>query len=43
MIDKEDELPVTRQCEILDLSRSGIYYTPVADECEGHGADAPDR
>lgn len=34
MIDKEDELPLTRQCEILDLSRSGIYYmpTPVSSE-----------
>lgn len=29
MIDKEDKLPVTRQCEVLDLSRSGIYYKPV--------------
>ncbi len=29
MIDKEDSLPVTRQCEILDLSRSGVYYNPV--------------
>jgi putative transposase len=29
MIDKENSLPVTRQCEILELSRSGIYYTPV--------------
>jgi putative transposase len=29
MIDKEDALPVTRQCEILELSRPGIYYTPV--------------
>jgi putative transposase len=29
MIDKENELSVARQCEILDLSRSGIYYTPV--------------
>ena len=29
MIDKEDKLPVKRQCEILKLSRSGIYYTPV--------------
>ncbi len=29
MIDKTDELPVKRQCEILDLSRSVIYYTPV--------------
>jgi putative transposase len=29
MIDREDKLPVTRQCEILDLNRSGIYYQPV--------------
>jgi len=29
MIDKKDALPVTRQCELLDLSRSGIYYKPV--------------
>ena len=29
MIDKGDKLPVTRQCNLLDLSRSGVYYTPV--------------
>ena len=29
MIDKEDKLPVTRQCNLLDLNRSGIYYQPV--------------
>jgi len=29
MIDREDDLPLKRQCEILDLSRSGIYYRPV--------------
>ena len=29
MIDKEDALSVTRQCELLELSRSGFYYTPV--------------
>ena len=29
MIDKKDALPVTRQCELLDLSRSGLYYKPV--------------
>jgi putative transposase len=29
MIDRTDKLPVKRQCEILELSRSGIYYTPV--------------
>jgi hypothetical protein len=38
-------LPLKRQCEILDLSRSGIYYTPapVSDRdmalrnCHQHG------
>jgi putative transposase len=29
MIDRTDKLPIKRQCEILELSRSGIYYTPV--------------
>jgi putative transposase len=29
MIDKKDKLPVTRQCDILDLNRSSIYYIPV--------------
>ena len=29
MIDKEDKLPITRQCEMLDLNRSGVYYKPV--------------
>jgi putative transposase len=30
MINKQDSLPVTRQCEILELSRSSIYYTPAS-------------
>jgi len=29
MIDKEHPLPLTTQCRILNLSRSGIYYIPV--------------
>ncbi|MDD3845552.1 MAG: hypothetical protein PHC90_04250 [Syntrophorhabdaceae bacterium] len=29
MIDRKDPLPVTAQCRILDLSRSGVYYTPA--------------
>jgi putative transposase len=29
MIRKGDKIPVTRQCDILDLSRSGVYYTPA--------------
>jgi putative transposase len=26
---KKDKLPVMRQRDLLDLSRSGIFYTPV--------------
>jgi putative transposase len=29
MIDRENELPMTRQCKILDISRSSAYYKPV--------------
>jgi putative transposase len=29
MIDKNDKVPVTRQCDLLDLSRSSMYYTPA--------------
>jgi putative transposase len=28
MIDRKDPLPITRQCSLLDLSRSGFYYAP---------------
>lgn len=28
MIDRSDKLPVVRQCELLNLSRSSVYYTP---------------
>jgi len=28
MIDRTAELPVTQQCQVLDLSRSSVYYTP---------------
>lgn len=28
MIDRTAVLPVTRQCQILALSRSSVYYTP---------------
>jgi putative transposase len=30
MIDREDKIAVTRQCELLDLCRSSIYYRPAA-------------
>jgi putative transposase len=29
MIDREHPLPLTKQCRILNLSRSGIYYFPL--------------
>jgi putative transposase len=29
MIDKEHQLPVTKQCHILELSRSSVYYNPI--------------
>jgi len=29
MIDKEHGLPITKQCHILELSRSSVYYEPV--------------
>jgi putative transposase len=29
MIDRGDKLPVARQCDLLDLNRSFVYYTPV--------------
>lgn len=29
MINKEHPLPVTRQCKLLNLSRSAIYYKPT--------------
>jgi putative transposase len=28
MIERGSELPVTRQCELLGLNRTGVYYTP---------------
>jgi len=34
MIDKDNRLPVTRQCQLLNLNRSSVYYqrAPVSDE-----------
>ena len=29
MIDKESELPVTKQCELLSVNRSSVYYQPA--------------
>ena len=34
MIERTHELPVTRQCQLLNLNRSSVYYHPagIADE-----------
>ena len=29
MITREHPLPITTQCTVLNLSRSGVYYVPV--------------
>ena len=29
MIDRDHALPLSHQAELLDLSRSGLYYTAV--------------
>jgi len=29
MIGKEEILPITRQCQLLDVNRSMFYYKPV--------------
>ena len=29
MIDRTNLLPLTRQCQLLDLSRSSVYYQPL--------------
>lgn len=34
MIDATEALPITRQCQILDLSRSSVYYQPVGPSAE---------
>src|SRR5690554_6071149 len=35
MIEKENsEISVSRQCELLEIHRSGLYYTPSAEQSE---------
>ena len=34
MIDKEIDISLVRQCELLDIHRSGLYYTPVPEQEE---------
>ena len=28
MVDRENNLPITRQAEVLSISRGGVYYLP---------------
>ncbi len=28
MIDRDTKMPIVRQCKVLDLSRSSVYYPP---------------
>lgn len=42
MIGKEEKLPITRQCEILDVNRSTFYYKPVPLSQAEIDIDAPD-
>ena len=41
MIDREAALPIVRQCELLELSRSSVYYEPRPVSAAGSDADAP--
>lgn len=34
MIDKNHELSIVKQCELLDVNRSGLYYAPVPESHE---------
>ena len=34
MIDRTHELPVTRQCKLLDVPRSTAYYQPMPESAE---------
>lgn len=31
-IQAEDRLPINRKCELMEMSRSTLYYMPVAQE-----------
>ena len=42
MIDRDHELPVKRQAELLGISRGSVYYHPNRSRGRA-GADAPHR
>ena len=43
MIDPSHPLPIVRQAQLLDLSRSSVYYQPRPTSERRSGADAPHR
>lgn len=34
LVSKDEKLTVTRQCELLDVNRSSVYYTPAEPDRE---------
>lgn len=34
LVSKEDKLPVSKQCELLEINRTSVYYTPVEPDRE---------
>ena len=44
MIDREEpKLSLVRQCALLGISRSSLYYLPTEAGAEDHGVDGPNR
>lgn len=43
MIDRTHELSVTRQAELVGISRGTVHYLPQPVSEAASGADAPDR
>ena len=34
LVGPDEQVPVRRQCELLGISRSGVYYVPVEPDSE---------
>ena len=43
MIDRSDDLPVSRQAKALGISRGSVYYLPRPVSADGSERHAPDR
>ena len=43
LIGPDERTSIRRQCELLGVSRSSVYYVPVEPDAEELGADAADR